>query len=138
MEEATSNDVVADRNLSMQSTIDRLLHMITEERDEMVLNSVVASLQTLSKSHSTQIVQNMIHYKLQNSLSVVESKSLLSAMKLLCESHYDDFDVELTNNLVQFATNEMFKSSDSQFPASDMLIILGRGRSDQVKYVDRI
>jgi len=55
-------------------------------------------------------------------------------MKQLCESHYDDFDVELTNNLVQFATNEMFKSSDSQFPASDMLIILGRGRSDQVKY----
>lgn len=42
--------------------------MITEERDEMVLNSVVASLQTLSKSHSTQIVQNMIHYKLQNSV----------------------------------------------------------------------
>jgi len=71
-------------------------------------------------------------------LSVVESKSLLSAMKQLCESHYDDFDVELTNNLVQFATNEMFKSSDSQFPASDMLIILGRGRSDQVKYMDRI
>jgi len=59
-------------------------------------------------------------------------------MKQLCESHYDDFDVELTNNLVQFATNEMFKSSDSQFPASDMLIILGRGRSDQVKYVGRI
>ncbi|XP_060857162.1 maestro heat-like repeat-containing protein family member 1 isoform X1 [Metopolophium dirhodum] len=132
MEEATSNDVVDDRNLSMQSTIDRLLHMITEERDEMVLNSVLASLQTLSKSHSTQIVQNMIHYKLQNSLSVVESKSLLSAMKQLCESHYDDFDIELTNNLVQFATNEMFKSSDSQFPASDMLIILGRGRSDQI------
>lgn len=59
-------------------------------------------------------------------------------MKQLCESHYDDFDVELTNNLVQFATNEMFKSSDSQFPASDMLIILGRGRSDQVKFMGRI
>jgi len=59
-------------------------------------------------------------------------------MKQLCESHYDDFDVELTNNLVQFATNEMFKSSDSQFPASDMLIILGRGRSDQVKYIGEI
>lgn len=59
-------------------------------------------------------------------------------MKQLCESHYDDFDVELTNDLVQFATNEMFKSSDSQFPASDMLIILGRGRSDQVKYIGKI
>jgi len=59
-------------------------------------------------------------------------------MKQLCESHYDDFDAELTNNLVQFATNEMFKSSDSQFSASDMLIILGRGRSDQVKYTGRI
>ena len=59
-------------------------------------------------------------------------------MKQLCESHYDDFDMELTNNLVQFATNEMFKSSDSQFSASDMLIILGRGRSDQVKSVARM
>lgn len=45
--------------------------MITEERDEMVLSSVVASLQTLSKSHSTQIVQNMIHYKLQNSVIII-------------------------------------------------------------------
>lgn len=55
-------------------------------------------------------------------------------MKQICENHYDDFDVELTNNLVQFATNEMIKSSDSQFPASDILITLGRGRSDQVIY----
>jgi len=33
-------------------------------------------------------------------LSIVESKSSLSAMKQLCENLYDDFDVELTNNLV--------------------------------------
>lgn len=56
-------------------------------------------------------------------------------MKQICENHYDKFDVELTNNLVQFATNEMIKSSDSQFPASDILITLGRGRSDQVIYI---
>jgi len=55
----------------MIGTIDRLLHMITEERDEMVLSSVLASLHTLSKSHSTQIVQNMIHYKLQNSVIIM-------------------------------------------------------------------
>lgn len=53
-------------------------------------------------------------------------------MKQICENHYDEFDTELTNNLVQFAKNEMIKSSDSQFPASDILIILGRGKSDQV------
>jgi len=47
---------------------DRLLHMLTEERDEKVLNAVTASLQALSKTHSKQIVQNMIHYKLQNSV----------------------------------------------------------------------
>lgn len=68
-------------------------------------------------------------------LSIVETKSLLSVMKQICENHYDDFDVELTNKLVQFAKNEMIKSSDSQFPASDILITLGRGRSDQVKYI---
>lgn len=68
-------------------------------------------------------------------LSVVETKSLLSVMKQICENHYDDFDVELTNNLVQFAKNEMIKSSDSQFPASDILITLGRGRSEQVNYI---
>lgn len=56
-------------------------------------------------------------------------------MKQICENCYDDFDTELTNNLVQFAKNEMIKSSDSQFPASDILITLGRGRSDQVKYI---
>lgn len=68
-------------------------------------------------------------------MSVVETKSLLSVIKQICESHYDDFDVEITNNLVQFAKNEMIKSSDSQFPASDILITLGRGRSDQVKCI---
>lgn len=56
-------------------------------------------------------------------------------MKQICEHLYDDFDEEITNNLVQFAKTEMIKSSDSQFPASDILITLGRGRSDQVKYV---
>jgi hypothetical protein len=66
-------------------------------------------------------------------LSVVETKSLLSVMKQICENNYNDFDVELTNNLVQFAKNEMIKSSDSQFTASDILITLGRGRSEQVK-----
>lgn len=54
-------------------------------------------------------------------------------MKEICKHHYNDFDEELTNSLVQFAKNEMIKSSDSQFPASDILITLGRGRSDQVK-----
>lgn len=67
-------------------------------------------------------------------LSVVETKSLLAVMKHICENYYEDFDVELTNNLVQFAKNEMIKSSDSQFPASDILITLGRGRSEQVNY----
>lgn len=66
---------------------------------------------------------------------MVETKSLLSVLKQICENHYNDFDVELTNSLVQFATNEMIKSSDSQFPASDILVTLGRGRSDQVKYI---
>lgn len=56
-------------------------------------------------------------------------------MKEICKHHYNDFDEELTNNLVQFAKNEMIKSSDSQFPASDILITLGRGRSDQVKFL---
>jgi len=36
----------------------------------MVLNSVVASLETLSKSRSTQIVQNMIH-QFQNSVIMI-------------------------------------------------------------------
>lgn len=66
---------------------------------------------------------------------MVETKSLLSVLKQICENHYDDFDEELTNNVVQFAKNEMIKSSDSQFPASDILITLGRGRSDQVNYI---
>lgn len=56
-------------------------------------------------------------------------------MKDICEKNYDDFDEDLTNNLVQFTKNEMIKSSDSQFPASDILISLGQGRSDQVKYI---
>lgn len=56
-------------------------------------------------------------------------------MKEICEKNCDDFDADLTNNLVQFTKNEMIKSSDSQFPASDILITLGRGRSDQVKYI---
>lgn len=72
----------------------------------------------------------MLHFQ----LSVVETKSLLSVMKQICENHYNDFDIDLTNNLVQFAKNEMIKSSDSQFSASDILITLGRGRSDQVNY----
>jgi len=42
--------------------------MLTEERDEKVLNAVTMSLQTLSNTHSKQIVQNMIHYKLQNAV----------------------------------------------------------------------
>lgn len=76
---------------------------------------------------------NNILYYFQ--LSVVETKNLLSVLKQICENHYNDFDVELINSLVQFATNEMIKSSDSQFPASDILVTLGRGRSDQVKYI---
>lgn len=63
---------------------------------------------------------------------MVETKSLLSVLKQICENYYDNFDEELTNNLVQFAKNEMIKSSDYQFPASDILITLGRGRSDPV------
>lgn len=45
--------------------------MLTEERDEKVLNAVTASLLTLSKTHSKQIVQNMIHYKLQNAVNII-------------------------------------------------------------------
>lgn len=47
---------------------DRLLHMLTEERDEKVISSVISTFQTLSKSYSKQIVQCMIHYKQQNSV----------------------------------------------------------------------
>lgn len=47
---------------------DRLLHMLTEERDEKVLNAVTISLQDLSKTYSKQIVLNMIHYKQHNSV----------------------------------------------------------------------
>lgn len=45
--------------------------MLTEERDENVLNAVISSIQILSKTHSKQIVQNMIHYKLQNSVTII-------------------------------------------------------------------
>lgn len=57
--------------MCLSGTADRLLHMLTEERDENVLIAVTASLQTLSKTHSKQIVQNMIHYKLQNSVTMI-------------------------------------------------------------------
>jgi len=57
--------------MCISGTADRLLHMLTEERDENVLIAVTASLQTLSKTHSKQIVQNMIHYKLQNSVTII-------------------------------------------------------------------
>lgn len=50
---------------------DRLLHMLTEERDEKVLKSVTVALETLSKTHSKQIVQNMIHYKLHNAVIIL-------------------------------------------------------------------
>lgn len=50
---------------------DRLLHMLTEERDENVLMAVTTSLLILSKTNSKQIVQNMIHYKLHNSVMII-------------------------------------------------------------------
>lgn len=62
---------------------DRLLHMLTEERDEKVLNAVTNSLLTLSKTHSKQIVQNMIHYKLQNSVNIIFVQIYLMHMHLL-------------------------------------------------------
>ncbi|XP_050426216.1 maestro heat-like repeat-containing protein family member 1 [Adelges cooleyi] len=120
------------KNINVQSVVDRLLHMLTADRDEKVLSAVTLSLQKLAETHSKHVIQNMIHYKLQNSLSVVETKSLLSVMKVVCEKHLNEFDAELTNHLVQFAKNEMIRSSDSQFRASDILIILGRGRSEQI------
>lgn len=50
---------------------DRLLRMLTEERDENVLMAVTTSLLILSKTNSKQIVQNMIHYKLHNSVMII-------------------------------------------------------------------
>ncbi|VVC45111.1 Armadillo-type fold,Armadillo-like helical [Cinara cedri] len=112
-----------EKNIQIISS--RLIQMLTEERDEKVLSAVTVSILNLSKTHANQIVKNMISYKQKNSLSVVENKNFLSAMKDICTQHYKDFDTELVNNLIQFTKNEMVKSSDSQFPASDILITLG-------------
>lgn len=56
---------------SITGIADRLLHMLTEERDDKVLNAVTVSILNLSKTHAKQIVQNMIHYKLQNSVIII-------------------------------------------------------------------
>ncbi|XP_050527458.1 maestro heat-like repeat-containing protein family member 1 isoform X2 [Daktulosphaira vitifoliae] len=126
------SDEILNKNINIQSVTNRLLHMLTVDREERVLAATKFSLQQLSETHSKHVIQYMIHYKLQNSLSVVETKTLLSAMKVICENHLNEFDTELIDKIVQFAKNEMIKSSDSQFPASDILITLDREKSEQI------
>lgn len=57
--------------------------MLTEERDEKVLKAVTVALETLSKTHSKQIVQNMIHYKLHNAVIIVFIYLFLLSIRII-------------------------------------------------------